>query len=433
MAREFCFYLKQGIGSPSLPLVREGDRVERGEQIAAKPAGLGVPLHSSVTGKVLQVTENEIIIEDTGTDFSSYRRLGGQTPWELVKEAGLVGLGGAGFPTAEKLKTPLTANGTVLINAAECEPVLGHNIARIEEDASAVFDALKIILDLMGVKKGVIAIKRKHRKAVAALRAANPRGRYGITELDDLYPMGEERAVVRETLNVLLPYDALPCKADAVVINVETALRIRQAVRMKKPLIDKDMTVAGKLRENAGIKIMKDVPIGTKAADVFEAVGGLGKEYGELIMGGPFTGKRTGLEDAVRKTTGGFIAAECFPKGPEKLGLLVCACGADEDRLSEIARSMGSQVCAIAYCKQARKHGSTYKCENPGRCPGQVQKVLELKKQGAQALLIGNCTDCTNTVMSCAPKLRLAVYHSTDQALRAVNHPLIRSSRFHEH
>ena len=429
MAGEFCFYLKQNIGAPSEATVSPGECVERGDRIAAKPNKLGADLHSSITGRVLRVTPSEIVIEDMGTDFTAYKKLRGKTPWELVESSGIVGLGGAGFPTAEKLKTKLSSEGTVILNAAECEPILRHNIARIEENAGTILEALQILMELARVKNGVVAIKRKHGKAVAALRAANAGNRYRIAELDDLYPMGEERAVVREILQVLLPANALPSAVDVIVFNAETALRVREAVQYKKPLIDKDITVAGKLQENGAVKVLKDVPVGMHVAEVFALAGGLGTEYGELIMGGPFTGKRTDLAQAVRKTTGGIIATECFLKDLGKIGLLVCACGADELRMKEIAQSLGSRVCGVAYCKQAHQQGNSYKCENPGRCPGQVQKVMELKKKGAEALLIGNCTDCTNTVMSCAQKLNLKIYHSTDQALRAVNHPLIRKIR----
>ena len=132
------------------------------------------------------------------------------------------------------------------------------------------------------------------------------------------------------------------------------------------------------------------------------------------------------MEASVIKTTGGIIAAEEFLPGPKKIGLLVCACGANKERLEEQAKSMGSEVVGVEYCKQAKELKNSRKCENPGRCPGQVQKVMQLKKDGAQAVLISNCTDCSNTVMSCAPQLKLPVYHCTDGALRAVNHKLIR-------
>ena len=196
-----------------------------------------------------------------------------------------------------------------------------------------------------------------------------------------------------------------------------------------KPFIDKDMTVAGKIAGNEQDKLIQvflDVPLGTKVSAMFEKAGGLGDSYGELIMGGPFTGKRTSPDAPVIKTTGGLIATECFPKGPEKIGVLVCACSACQERMEQIAASLGSEVVGVEKCKQAKEVKGSLKCENPGRCPGQVQKVMALKKAGAQAVLIGNCTDCSNTVMSCAPQLGLPVYHSTDAALRAVNYHLIR-------
>jgi electron transport complex protein RnfC len=183
--------------------------------------------------------------------------------------------------------------------------------------------------------------------------------------------------------------------------------------------------VAGKLKGDL-IQVFEDVPIGIKVEKLIEKAGGCCKEYGEIIMGGPFTGKRTSMASPIVKTTGGIIIAETFLKGPDKIGILVCACGANEERLKQIAADMGSYVVDIEYCKHARKMNRGYKCENPGICPGQVQRVLAIKKAGAKAILISNCSDCTNTVMSCAPKLKLPVYHCTDGALRAVNHKLIR-------
>ena len=184
--------------------------------------------------------------------------------------------------------------------------------------------------------------------------------------------------------------------------------------------------MAGKIKGNENLmQVFEDVPLGISAADVFEMAGGLSDDYGEIIMGGPFTGKRIDINAPVIKT-GGLIAAECFMKGPENIGLLVCACGADRNRLEELAESLGSRVVGVEYCKQAIEVKGTRKCENPGLCPGQVQKVMALKKAGAQGVLISNCTDCSNTVMSCAPKMGLSVYHCTDGALRAVNHPLVR-------
>ena len=426
--RIFRFPLKQNIGAKAAPTVVKGDKIVRGQLLASvREEQLGVNLFSSVSGTVTEVDEDEITVLADETQTDDYIKLSGSDPLELIREAGIVGLGGAGFPTWFKLKDPFETEGIVLINAAECEPILGHNIAAIEKAPEKVIRGLQIVMDIVHASQGVIAIKEVHTRAVRELRETLDDERNRIALRPDMYPMGEERAVIREVTGTLLGVDTLPVDADAIVVNAETACRIQEAVDLKKPLIDKDMTVAGKLKGNENlIRIFENIPIGISVGDVFEMAGGLAEGYGEIIMGGPFTGKRTHPDDPVIKTTGGLIAAECFMKGPEKLGLLVCACGAGKERLEEIARSMGSEVAGVEYCKQAHKVKNSLKCENPGKCPGQVQKVLALKKAGAQAVLISNCTDCTNTVMSCAPKLGLPVYHCTDGALRAVNHKLIR-------
>lgn len=427
---EYVFLMKQHVGAPCEPLVKAMMTVKRGQMIARTPKGaLGSPIYSSICGIVKSVDENQIVIEEQETDFNRYKPLTGTTPKELIEESGLVGLGGAGFPTFVKLNVKFEKEGTVIVNAAECEPILSHNIARIEKEPEKLLRGLAIVMEVTGAKKGIIAIKGIHKEAIEELEKVNRSGSVSIFPLENVYPMGEERAVIRETLGILLEPEQLPMAADAVVVNAETVYRIREAVEDKKPLIDKDMTVAGKLMANASVHVLFDVPLGIKVSEVLEEAGGIGPEYGELIMGGPFTGKRTSLDAPVVKTTGGIIAAEIFLPGPEKIGLLVCACGADKARLEEQAESMGSKVVAVEYCKQAKEVKAARKCENPGRCPGQVQKVMALKKAGAQGLLISNCTDCSNTVMSCAPQLKLPVYHCTDGAMRSVNYKMIRRFR----
>lgn len=376
---------------------------------------------------VLEVTGNAVIVRADDVQPKDYVPLTAQAPLECIRQAGIVGLGGAGFPTYQKLAVPFSHGGVVIANASECEPILNHNIDALEKDCRPMIRGLQLAMDLVHADKGVIAIKAIHGDAVRTLQQAiADDDRLALHFLPNIYPVGEERAVVREVLGTLLDAGSLPSKAGAVIINVETLQRMAEAVDAKKPLIDKDLTVAGKLN-GPEVQIFHDMPLGMAVSDVLERAGGLGKEYGELIMGGPFMGKRTTLDAPIVKTMGGIIATETFLPGPEKIGLLVCACGADEKRLREMAASMGSAVAGVAFCKQDHEvKPGVRKCDNPGHCPGQVQRVMTLKKEGAQALLISNCTDCTNTVMACAPQLHLPVYHCTDGALRAVHHKLIR-------
>ena len=430
MGQIYEFPLKQHIGGQVVPAVVKDDRITRGQLLAFQGENtLGANIYSSVSGTVITVTEASIFVEADEVQPKDYIPLTKKEPMELLKESGIVGLGGAGFPTYAKFSKPFEKGGTVIINAAECEPILCHNIARIEKYPEQLLRGLTIAMEIANAANGIIAIKSYHTEAIRRLKKTNTDPHIRIAELQDIYPMGEERAIIREVFGTILPVASLPLEAGAIVINAETACRIREAIDLKKPFIDKDMTVAGKIAGNEQEKLIQiffDVPLGTKVSDMFQKAGGIAEGYGELIMGGPFTGKRTRMDAPVIKTTGGLIAAECFPKGPEKIGLLVCACGADKKRLEEIAESLGSQVVGCEYCKQAIEVRDTRKCENPGKCPGQVQKIMALRKAGAEAVLISNCTDCSNTVMSCAPRLGLPVYHCTDGALRAVNHKLIR-------
>lgn len=431
MSRLYQFPLQQHIGAKAAPAIVEGDNVVRGQLIASKGENiLGANIHTSVTGVVEAVSEDLITIRVSGEQSEDFVKLSGETPLERIEEAGIVGLGGAGFPTYAKLSKPFSDSGVVIVNAAECEPILSHNIYCIEQNPKQLLRGLQIVMEIVNADKGYIAIKQKHTKAINELNRYLEDENIQIAALPDMYPMGEERAIVREVLGKLLPVDSIPLMANAIVINAETVCRVQEAVDFRKPLIDKNMTVAGKLAGNTNlVQVFQDIPIGTSVQTVFDMAGGVKDGYGELIMGGPFTGRRTTMESPVIKTTGGLIATECFFKGPDKIGLLVCACGADKERLSQIAKSMGSEVVGVEYCKQAKPVKAALKCENPGKCPGQVGKIMELKKAGAKAVLISNCTDCSNTVMSCAPKMGLPVYHCTDQALRAVNEKLIRRIR----
>ena len=431
MKEVFVFPLQQHKGAPSIPCVRPGAVVKRGACIAKQPDdALGSNIFSSIDGTVLAVNDREIRIGADPVQHEGYIPLTAATPLGLIKEAGIVGLGGAGFPTYAKLNTTLETGGIVIANAAECEPILGHNIKAIERNPKQLLRGLEIVMQLVHVDKGVIAIKAIHGDAIRALQQVMDDDAITLHLLPNMYPVGDSRAVVHEVTGTLLPLEHKPHAANAIVINSESLCRIEEAVDHKKPFIDKDLTVAGKV-EGQLIQTFHNVPLGKMVRNVLAEAGGLQSDYGELIMDGPFMGHRTTLDAPIVKTTGGIIATEEFMHGPEKIGLLVCACGGDQKRLQQIADSMGSKVVDVEFCKQAHmtKRG-ILKCDNPGHCPGQVEKVMAIKKAGAEGVLISNCMDCTNTVMSCAPKMHLPVYHCTDGALRAVNHKLIR--RLHQ-
>lgn len=421
------FMLRQHVGALCEPVVKAGDKVEKGTLIAT-PSGLGANIFSSVYGSVQDILEDRIVIQPDEEQKEAFVPIQEGSHLDMVKEAGVVGMGGAGFPTGVKLGTDLKG-GYILVNAAECEPGLYHNIRQIEDNMEMTLKGVKYCMEISNAAKGVFAIKAKNKKAIETIREAiiGEENIY-IHLLPDIYPMGEERAIVREALGKLLDPTQLPSAADSIVINVETVLRVAEAIELRKPCYSKNLTVVGKLGEGNEPHVYMDVPVGTSVGTMLACSGGIDGVYGEIIMGGPFTGKATTVDTPITKTTGGIIVTIDLPDlHGAPMGVLVCACGGSEERMRDLCEKMHGNVVSVARCKQAieMKNG-TLKCENPGNCPGQAQKCLQFKKDGAEYIIIGNCSDCSNTVMGSAPKMKLKVFHQTDHVMRTINHPLYR-------
>lgn len=419
--------LRQHVGAPCAAIVAAGDRVEKGTLIAT-PTGLGANIFSSVYGVVEEVLEDRIVIKPNEEQKEEFVPIAEGSKLDMVKAAGIVGMGGAGFPTGVKIGADLEG-GYILINAAECEPGLRHNIQQLEEECDKVIRGVKYTMEISNAGKAIFAIKKKNEKAVQALKEAlKAEENISIHLLPDIYPMGEERAVVRECLGIELPPTDLPLAAKSIVINVETLARITEAIEERKPCFSKNLTVIGKLNGGNEPHVFKDVPVGTSVSELIERAGGIDGEYGEIIMGGPFTGKATTLDAPITKTTGGIIVTIEFPDlHGATMGVLVCACGGDEARMRDIAQKMNANVVSVARCKQAAemKNGAL-KCERPGNCPGQVKNSMQFKKDKCEYIIIGNCSDCSNTVMGSAPKMGLKVFHQTDHVMRTIGHPLYR-------
>lgn len=443
--------LRQHVGAPCEAIVKAGDKVEKGTLIAT-PTGLGANIFSSVYGVVEEVTADSIIIKPDDEQKDEFVPIKEGTKLEMVKEAGIVGMGGAGFPTGVKLninlaETPMAEldpeinpelpadfkleHSYILVNAAECEPGLEHNIQQLEQQTDKVIRGVIYCMEITHADKAIFAIKKKHHNAIKILDAAlKSEPDISIHMLADIYPMGEERAVVRECLGVNLTTTQLPSAARSVVVNLETAAKVAEAIDERKPCISKNMTVRGKLNGGNGAHVFMDVPIGVSVGEMIEKAGGIDGVYGEIIMGGAFTGKSTDLDAPTTKTTGGILVTGEFPDlHGANVGILVCACGGSEERMREIAAKMNGNVVSVCKCKQAieNKPGAPLKCLRPGNCPGQVKNNLQFKKDNCEYIIIGNCSDCSNTVMASAPKMGLKVFHQTDHVMRTIGHPLYRT------
>jgi proline reductase-associated electron transfer protein PrdC len=427
MSITYKFPLKMHVGAPSTPIVKEGQCVKRGECIAS-PEGCGAKIHSSISGKVSKISKNEIFIlgdDNQSTEYIKIKKC--EKIEDTAYEAGIVGAGGAGFPTHIKLKTQMT-DGYVIANCVECEPALHHNIEVLEKNPQIVIKGLRYAMSAIGAPKGYIAVKVKNKKAIASLKKElSTDTDIEVKELRDMYPMGEERAMIHEIFGVWLNPDQLPFEAKCVVLNGETLANLTRAIEDGKPVIDKDVTIVGKLKGGNESHIFLQIPVGTSVKNLIEDAGGIDGEYGEIIIGGPYTGKSEDIESAVvTKTSGGAIVTIPFPKYEGPIGLLVCACAADEARLRDVAEKMNSKVVGVATCKNVVKVRALNKCLTPGQCPGQAEAILYLKKQGAKRVLIANCSDCSNTVMCIAPKMSIPVYHHTDHVFRTIDYPLTR-------
>lgn len=385
--------LRQHVGAPCTPIVKAGDEVKRG-QLVAIPAGLGANIHSSVSGAVEEINNAAIIInafDEQPKDFVPIKKTNDYL--EAIKEAGIVGAGGAGFPAHVKFKVDIEG-GYFIANAAECEPLLRHNIAVLEQDPALIIRGIKYAMEVVNAKTGYIAIKVKHLSTIRAInKELKPEDNISVKILPDMYPAGDERVIVREFLGIELKAGELPSAAKAVISNVETIKNVALAIEQRKPVIEKDLTVVGRVRNAQEGKVFLNVPIGSSVKKYIDAAGSYIEPYGEIILGGPFTGKHGEETAPVMKTLGGIIVSMPFPKEVRKVGILACECGAQEERLYEIAEAMGAKVVAEKKCKRMVEVNGRWRCEKPGVCPGQASTVIDLKKAGAEVILTGTCGD----------------------------------------
>lgn len=418
--------LRQHVGAPCAPVVKVGDIVKRGTLVAA-PTGLGANIFSSVDGTVVEIAEDRVVIEPAAVQSDDFVQIPEGTKLEMVKAAGIVGMGGAGFPAGVKFDVHWQNEGYVLVNASECEPGLKHNIMQLEQDAAKIVRGTKYIMEISGAAEGIIAVKKKNAAAVAALDKALE-GETVVRRqlLPDFYPAGDERAIVRECLGIELRPDQLPTAAMAIVSNLETVARVAEAVEERKPSFLKNVTVRGKLVGGGEPHVLMDVPVGMAVSDVIAMAAEIDGEYGEIIMGGTYTGLPCSLDDPIKKMTGAIYVTEPFADlGKAKAGLLVCASGGNIDRLRGIAAHYNADVVCECFCENAeeQKNGAR-KCKRPGLCPGQEANLAAIREAGAEYVIFGCCSDCTNNVVNNAAGLKLI--HQTDHALRAAGEPLIR-------
>lgn len=320
--------LSQHTGAPCEPLVKVGDEVKLGQLIGDNKAFVSAPVHSSVSGKVIAIESRPhpasgatpaIIIESDGLDtpdpaITPAGPLAELAPDQIraaVRAAGIVGLGGAAFPTAVKLSPPAGKTiETVILNGAECEPYLTADHRVMLEETDDVVDGLRALMKACGAKRGMIGVEDNKPDAVEALLAALA-GMNGIqvVVLHTKYPQGSEKQLVWACVGREVPSGGLPLDVGVVVSNVGTAAAVARALRQGTPLYERVVTVTG-----SGVAKPQNlrVRIGTTFADVIEQCGGL-VDAGKVINGGPMMGiAQSGLDVPVIKGTSGIL---CLKRG----------------------------------------------------------------------------------------------------------------------
>ncbi|MDR2168508.1 MAG: proline reductase-associated electron transfer protein PrdC, partial [Clostridiales bacterium] len=332
---EYFIGLKPHIGVRAAPIVGIGERVAKGQLIAVCD-GLGANIHASVYGVITGICENSVKIAADAIqpeEFVAIRETASNL--EAIREAGIVGAGGAGFPTHVKFGADLKG-GNFILNAAECEPILAHNLRVLAEQPELILRGMKYAMEIINAKKGYIAVKTKNAKHILGLaKACAAEPDIEIKFLPNIYPVGDERVIIRELFGVILNPGQLPTEAGAIVSNVETIKRVAEAIELRKPVITKDFTIGDG-------RVYLDEPIGSPITKYID--GG----EGEIVLGGPFTGVRASADSAISKTLGGIFAAAPFERAEKKFGILACECGAEEARLREIVAGMGGEVVAEA-------------------------------------------------------------------------------------
>lgn len=326
--KEILVYpLSQHIGAPASPIVAVGDTVLRGQKIAEAGGFVSAPVFASVSGTVKAIEPrhvatgdlvNSIIIENDGemkeTDFHGVEdvaSLSKEQIIEKVKEAGVVGMGGAGFPTHVKLspKEPDKIE-FIIANCAECEPYLTADYRRMLENPEELIGGMKIVLRLFDHAKGILGVEDNKPDCIQKLKElTKDEERIEVMPLKTKYPQGGERQLIYATTGRAINSKMLPADAGCIVDNVETLVAINRAVKEGKPVMDRIFTVTGDAVANPG---NFEYCIGMSYAEILEEAGGFKEDLEKMISGGPMMGFAVfSLEIPTTKTSSSLL---CFKK-----------------------------------------------------------------------------------------------------------------------
>ena len=312
------------IGAPCKPVVKKGDTVYMGQMVGEATGFVSSPVFASVSGTVKAVEERphpngnnvlSVVIESDGKDtvdpaiqpYKPYTEYSSKEIIDIIRDAGIVGMGGATFPTHVKLTvSPDKHVDTVILNGAECEPYLTADDHLMQDHPDRVVKGLQIAMRALNVSKGVIAIETNKPQAIEAVaKAAEELDGIEVQRLATKYPQGAEKQLITAITGREVPAGGLPADAGVVVMNVGTAAQVAHTFETGMPLIDRYVTCTGDAVKEPCTMLVK---VGTPYQEVIDQCGGFSKKVGKVISGGPMMGVAMQRTDVpVMKGTSGIL------------------------------------------------------------------------------------------------------------------------------
>jgi electron transport complex protein RnfC len=389
--------LSQHAGAPSKPIVKKGDPVRTGTLIGEPGGRISAATHASISGTVADVADlphpltgrrgPTVIIDSDGADTPDdsikerdYSSFTTEQTIETIRLAGVVGMGGAAFPTFFKLAPPKEKPiDTLLINGCECEPFLTADHRLMLEQPAEIVEGTTIMAGVLGVKNVIVVIEDNKPDALKAMTAAAASTGFRVRKLRTKYPQGAEKQLIKACLKREVPSGGLPMDVGCVVQNVGTALAVRDALRFSRPLYERVTTVTGPgIREPKNLRVR----IGTPVKNLIEFCGGYSAEVGKLIMGGPMMGIAVSSDDVpVVKGTSGVLVLDrgatlfeehdCFRCGR---CIQVCPMGLAPLRLNNLIRRGRLEDARTEHVKDCIECGC---CAYA--CPARIRLVHQFK------------------------------------------------------
>lgn len=298
--KTLMFPMAQHIGAPAKPIVKKGDRVLTCQKIGEAQGFVSANIFSSISGTVTDVglypaidgtkvmtvvIENDFLDERAEVELPSKDK----SLADVAFDAGLVGMGGAAFPSHVKFSIPEGKSADIIIlNGSECEPYITSDHRVMVEEGEVVVDGLKIVMEKLSAKEGYISIEKNKRDAIENMRKICEKyDNIHVVPLETKYPQGSEKHLIKSTIRKEVPSGKLPIDIGVVVLNIETAAEISHIYSTGAPLISRVVTVSGTIVNNPA---NFEVRIGTPITALIEAAGGLSEEAAKVISGGPMMG-----------------------------------------------------------------------------------------------------------------------------------------------